>query len=111
VAFLSLSPSLGGPERFFQNEDKVLHFITYAVAAILFSIWLGNSSPSRMPFWRIVLITSLYGIIMEILQRLMETGRLFDIYDIVANIFGAFAGTMLIYRINRSIKKNYPKSK
>lgn len=42
------------------------------------------------------LLSSLYGILIELLQYFMNVGRNFDIYDLVANIIGSSIGLMII---------------
>jgi len=89
--------------RYFHNEDKIFHLIMYAILSFLIGLVFRDKqriSPLRIMI--ITIISSLYGILMEILQDVLDTGRMFDLYDIVANIFGAFAGTMLFYMLNRS---------
>lgn len=52
-----------------------------------------------------ILVASGYGYLMEILQGALNTGRLFDKFDIIANIIGSFAGTMLFYMLIASKKR------
>ena len=110
VTYASLSSSVGGAAiHSYSLNDKLMHFTGYAILSILLASMLGVSSPGKWTFWKIVLLSSLYGLLMEILQMICNTGRLFEYFDIVANIFGAFAGTMLIYVFYRSNKKENPK--
>jgi len=105
---MSLSSLVGSQIDYFSINDKVLHIAGYAILSILLTFLLGISSPAKWTFWKIVLLSSLYGLLLEILQLIYKTGRLFEYFDIVANIFGAFAGTMLIYVFYRSNKKKIP---
>lgn len=109
IAILSLSPVYDATTyRYFHNEDKVAHALMYALAAILFVYVTKDKVPSVMHFMFTVIWVSMYGYLMEVLQGKLDTGRLFDSYDIVANIFGALAGTMLIYGFIRSTKRKLP---
>lgn len=106
MTILSLAPVYDATTyRYFSNEDKVAHFGMYAIMALLTVIATKNISVKPSYLWAFI-FSSGYGCLMEILQEKLSTGRLFDWQDIVANIFGAFAGTMLIYMINRSNNKN-----
>jgi len=81
----------------FAQEDKLAHFIMYLIMSFL----LGKSIKKRGK-WHWVLIFVLpacYGFFMEILQDWMGAGRQFEFFDILANIFGSFTGTMLIYML------------
>jgi len=88
---------------FFPNEDKLAHILMYAI----FSFLLGRRIIGVRPFnWLLViLITSSYGILMEILQELLIAGRQFEFLDILANIFGSLSGTMLIYMLYKRKSK------
>lgn len=46
-------------------------------------------------FIKILLITTLYGFAVEILQELVTADRHFDILDALANATGAIAGTLI----------------
>lgn len=109
IAILSLSPVYDGSTyRFFPNEDKVVHAAIYAVMAFLMGKAFYKNSSNIYILWIIITCTAIYGYFMEIFQDRLDTGRMYDSADIVANIFGAFAGTMLIYILNRSKKEKLP---
>jgi len=76
----------------------------YAVLAWLIGRRIITNGPWH---WLLVfIISSSYGILMEILQELLNTGRQFDFYDILANIFGSLSGTMLIYMLYKYRSKD-----
>jgi len=97
VTYASLSPASGfNEEDFFEHIDKVIHFVMYLGMSFL----VGAVFKQRP--WLIAFMGSItYGYLMEILQSQLNNGRSFDYFDILANIFGAFAGTMLIYKLNK----------
>ena len=108
IAILSLSPVYDGSTyRYFPHEDKLAHAVIYAVMAILMGWTIYKNSSNLHILWIILVSSASYGYLMEVLQDRLDTGRMFDSADIVANIFGAFAGTMLIYILNRSKKKKF----
>lgn len=68
----------------FKNEDKVIHFALFFIFTFLFilSRFFKNK--------KIILIASiLLGILIEILQYIMNLGRSFEILDIIFNSMGA----------------------
>ena len=88
----------------FPFEDKLAHIVMYAGLAWLIGRRIITNGPYN---WLLVIITSsTYGILMEILQELLNTGRQFEFYDILANIFGSLSGTMLIYMLYKYKSKD-----
>lgn len=92
ILFLSLYPFQVKADsiQLWQHTDKIIHFSMYAVLTFFVALcvnpknWLDNKS------WLIVVICSLYGIIIELLQEIMKLGRSFDFLDIIANSLGVF---------------------
>ena len=76
--------------KFFKGFDKIVHFFMYAIMMIL---WLNTfrkikeHDKLKWIFFAIFFSISL-GIILEILQKYLEIGRSFDIFDIITNITG-----------------------
>jgi len=96
VTVMSLAPVYeASTYKFFPHEDKLAHAIMYFVMAYLLGLLIPRKN--SWSFFLIFLIPALYGFFMEILQDQLDTGRMFDYLDILANIFGSFTGTMLIY--------------
>lgn len=96
----SLIPSSGIPAN---ASDKLLHLIGYAGLAFL----IGTGFPN-WPFWKVIGLASLYGILIEITQGLLPTGRSASSLDAAANFLGAVIGTLLsliTQRILRSVFK------
>jgi VanZ family protein len=69
--------------------DKMIHFIAYAVVALVPALGLRLSIAARC-----VVATELTGISLEFAQTFVD-GRSCDIYDIVANTLGALTGIVL----------------
>lgn len=70
----------------FKNEDKVVHFILF----FIFTLLLFFAQFFREKKYLIILPFAL-GILIEALQLLMNLGRSFDVWDILANISGNLA--------------------
>ena len=101
---LSSIPDLSPPDLGFQPQDKVYHFVFYAsyaffVARSFFaqSRWLRIKN--SFVFYSII-FTALYGVSDEIHQYFVP-GRVFSIFDILANSLGAIAGTLIFYYYDR----------
>ena len=104
IAFLSLSPSRtfeGLPT--FSYEDLLVHFLIYAVYALLF-MWAWRPDTKKHPLMTPAVIAGCasFGIIMEILQPIVQPGdRTFAISDIIAYTAGATAVVWLFIRRQR----------
>lgn len=83
-------PSLGS-----SFDDKIYHFVAYALFTLLLYNYLNAVSIKNSIFFTILFATS-YGILMEILQNLLTKTRVSDIYDIIANFFGIIFGAISI---------------
>lgn len=75
--------------------DKMVHFVMYGILSFLL-LWTGEKvSKTRLELQNllvVILVSSGFGILMEILQKTLTTVRNFDIYDIIANIIGVLLG-------------------
>lgn len=93
VIFL-LSTGKNIPTPRFTNllePDKLAHAAAYFVLAALLSFGFGKRLGAWQMRWVWVaaLISSIYGIGMEIVQFTFFPNRYFEVYDIIANIIGA----------------------
>lgn len=87
VAVASLRPGSGSS---LDPWDKLLHFLTYAVFAILASRAVGKD---RYGYACLAIIA--YGGLMEVLQSRMP-GRMMSGYDFVANALGVAMGALAV---------------
>lgn len=69
--------------------DKLIHFVMYMILTIL----LLKSIKGRK--YQIIGFSIFYGVLMEVLQFLISSGRSFEMYDIIANISGAIGGAII----------------
>ncbi|MBD5244598.1 MAG: GNAT family N-acetyltransferase [Barnesiella sp.] len=84
----------------FPHSDKVVHFIMFATlaGAILFDRCRAHHMvPRPLAAIGAMIISSLFGGIVEILQHLMELGRSADWLDFIADTIGAAFGAWLVY--------------
>ena len=81
-------------EPLFPYDDKVIHFVNYALLAIL----TARDLTAEKPFWSLtkikiiaILFSCLFGLSDEIHQAFVST-RCASIYDVLANCAGRIAG-------------------
>ena len=75
--------------------DKIVHLVMYGVLCFLLFCAVEKSRKQYLKMQTLLLIilgSSAFGILMEVLQKTMTSVRNFDIYDIYANIIGVLLG-------------------
>jgi len=75
-------------------NDKLLHFVTFFLITTCF-YWILDTSRRRNLHFTLVVCTGFLGIGSELLQGVIPNERVFDVYDIVANILGSLAALAL----------------
>jgi len=91
ILFLSTGKSIQAPSLTNLLEpDKLAHAAAYFVLAALLSwgFWRVSGLRNKL-VWASAIISTLYGIGMEIIQYSFFPNRYFEVYDIIANIIGA----------------------
>ena len=84
------------------NFDKALHGFAYFTLALC---WLFVYYTKRIRIkWFVVFCCIFYGIILEILQKVMTTTRTADVLDFVANTVGVFLAFFVFNNIYRKIE-------
>ena len=93
IVLLSLLPTSNLPDiPLFSGEDKWIHFCMYLGLGFV-TCWSLDMRGKRMPSLYLLLAgVFAWGVLMEILQRLMSNGRGMDVWDMLANLAGAVAG-------------------
>ncbi|KAK0649437.1 hypothetical protein B0T16DRAFT_131179 [Cercophora newfieldiana] len=71
-------------------NDKVLHLLTFFLLTLAF-YWILDTNRRRTLNFTLVVCTLGLGVGSEFLQAILPNGRLFDIYDVVANVVGSLA--------------------
>lgn len=90
IAYLSATPLKELPTLHINWEDKIGHFAVYGLLTLLI-MWAWNSGQD---FFLKKIVTSvalagLYGMAMECMQGTFFPGRVFDVFDMLANFIGA----------------------
>lgn len=102
ITFLSLHsfkdnelPDLGIP-----NIDKLVHFVFYAMATFLGCLFMRERTHGEKglnPTLVIIgILMIIYGMVIEVLQYAFTTSRDGNIFDVLANSMGTFAGILTI---------------
>ena len=82
--------------------DKWIHVILFA---ILMFLWLkAFPGYSTRLYILLILLAILYGILIELSQEFFVVNRSMDVFDIIADTVGVFAGAW----IGKGYKKNKP---
>ncbi|MGI6342101.1 MAG: VanZ family protein [Bacteroidales bacterium] len=109
ITLLSVMPSSNFPKiPLFAHADKVAHLLMYLVFSFLF-LWAWQPINKNTKLLIPLFIVVVWGIFMEIAQKLLSCNRQFEVLDIVANIIGGLCGIgcWLIYtKIKKSLAKN-----
>ena len=99
ILVLCLLPGKDIPSLAIFEFDKLVHFLIYMLLALL--MYYGWKKQTSFPalqnktILKILIITSTYGFVVEILQELLTADRHFDILDALANSTGAVAGSLM----------------
>lgn len=76
-------------------DDKINHFIAYCLLTLLLYNYL-NTKKLKYALWYALTIASAYGILIEWLQKILTNNRMYDVYDMIANCFGAVIAVIFI---------------
>ncbi len=88
-----------GPEV--PSFDKVIHAFLFGMLVWLWCVYFRNSSKHIVNVWAfflIFLLSSIYGIAMEYVQKYFVENRAFEPGDIIADITGAAIGWLIALR-------------
>lgn len=98
VAALSLMPSGDLPKvPLFPGADKLIHTAMYFNLSFLM-LWTFHAK--KIARWKLYSFVIGWGLLMECLQNVMNAGRDFSFYDILANITGVIFGIVLYKFLN-----------
>lgn len=105
TTFLSLVELGDIPNLNTKFDDKIAHFLFYAIFCLL---WFLNLTYFKIKRSLIAAsaISILFGLIIEILQDLTTTYRTAEFLDILANTMGTIIMAALIYKKKELIVKN-----
>ena len=85
------------------QPDKLAHIVFFAIQIFLWRSAFNMESRNYNLF--LFISISLYGLMIEILQGLLVPNRNFDLFDLLADMLGAYLGLLVWARV---YKKNKP---
>ncbi len=109
LIFSLITIDLGGIESFAPSfGDKIFHFCAYALLTFTWFYTLStqfNVQKSKAIAY-ISVSAILFGIIIEVFQKVFTNTRYFDVEDIAANVLGVLLTVLvLLFNIKRDVKK------
>ena len=91
----SLSNLKDVPKLSIEFQDKITHFAAYALLCFVLFL-MFESYRIRNTLKYSILISIVFGTVIEFLQANLTSYRLFDIFDIIANVAGILIMARLI---------------
>jgi len=86
-------------------DDKIAHFLCYAILCLMWFLSFYSFKIKRSLFAASA-FSILFGLIIEIIQSQATVHRTAEVLDFLANTMGALAMTILIYLKKKVIIKN-----
>jgi VanZ family protein len=87
--------------------DKIVHFFFHFVFTFLWIISKKNYNNFAKRVFMIILFSVLYGISIEIAQKMLTTSRNADLYDVFANTLGSLTAAFILIHYNRKKMINH----
>jgi len=91
--------------------DKLQHAAAYALLTILIAQYLHIYTHSWKTVFYAGCLAILYGGLMEVLQMLVQTGRVGEWPDLFADILGTLAGCVIFRQISVVISRYHAQNK
>ena len=88
--------------------DKIFHFLAYCLLTYLWfnAFFYSFKLKKKQAIFFAVIISVLFGILIEVLQDTMTVSRVLDIYDVIANTLGALLASIALWFKNKLHVKN-----
>lgn len=103
LTYGSLSNVSGIPEIGFSFDDKIYHFLAYAILTVLLYNYLRTTHINHK-IWVASGIAFIYGIIIEALQATVTSFRTPDYFDVIANTIGIVFVTLILFKFKDKLK-------
>ena len=90
---LSVGPGVNLPDTLDISPDKLAHAFVYGVLVWLFlKSFQKQQKLTKRVIWLTIIGCSLYGLSLEIVQKVFFPHRYFELSDAIANTIGAMIG-------------------
>jgi VanZ family protein len=105
ILFLSLTRVNNLPDLKVKQMDKYYHAVAYFSLTVSWLSFLQVKIKKLKSKFLIVIIFALifFGIIIEVLQRILTNYRLFDYQDMIANTIGVITATILFLAVRKKV--------
>ena len=93
ISFINLYkiPNLGSG-----SDDKIYHFIAYAILTILWLLYFIKKNIKKVKQFLLLLLLIAFGITIEFLQQKLNPNRQFEWFDMLANTTGVIFGNIFV---------------
>ena len=112
ILALCLMPGKDLPSITIFEFDKIVHFAIYMVLALLMYYgWKKQNSflsLHHQTLLKIMILTFMYGFLVEVIQEFFTADRHFDILDALANSAGAISGSCLGAQLKKMLRIRFP---
>jgi len=107
ILLLCLEPASDLPKIEINHVDKMVHFSFHFVFVLLWYLYFNTNAKNRNYKTPVMLflVSSVFGIVIELFQHTFTTTRKADVLDVFSNISGAFAALILLLSIGYYSKK------
>ncbi len=95
LLILSLASLNGVPSLGTSFDDKIGHFGAYFIFTLLIFNYCNSMKIKKALLYAFIIAAS-YGFLMELLQKLLTESREYDLYDALANAFGAVLAVVFV---------------
>ncbi|XLE34682.1 VanZ family protein [Tamlana fucoidanivorans] len=94
------------PDAGISFADKIFHFLAYGLLTLLWFGVFSNNYRKKVALRYAAIFSVGFGIIIEVLQKVLTEYRALDGYDIVANTFGVLLMSGILSLKNKVQVKN-----
>ncbi len=98
LLFLTWWPKIEIPDIGIDYKDKIAHVLTFALLGFLTARAVSKNEINRLP--KAVKLTMIYCVLFAIFDEAMQgviPGRVADVWDGAANVFGIFLSVIVFY--------------
>ncbi|MFP8490238.1 VanZ family protein [Gracilimonas sp. Q87] len=92
--------------RSFYGLDKFVHFVMFGAWTFFFGI--VRFLKGNFKLMTIFMGGSAFGVLIEVLQHLLPTGRSPELLDLVADITGTAAAVIILYILSKTVTQFSP---
>lgn len=107
IIILSLLPGSSIPKMKWQDFiglDKIAHFIMYGLCFYLF-IKAYKMNRDNSLFYISFMGLLLLGLLLEFFQMILQAGRSFDLYDLLANVTGLLTVSLFVRNDSSTVQE------